>query len=257
MLALLSPAKKLLFEDAPRTNIFTHPDLLDDTKCLIKNAQRLSRNEIARMMKLSDKLADLNYQRFRDFTSPFTLSNARQAIHVFKGDTYIGLNALTLSKEELKYAQEHIRILSGLYGLLRPLDLLQPYRLEMGTRFEANGTNNLYDFWGTRITDVISKSLANHKEKTIINLASKEYFKSVKTDCLKHLVITPIFKEIKEGKARVIGLYAKRARGMMARYIVTDQIESSDYIKDFSADGYIYQPKISTQEFPVFTRPQP
>ena len=257
MLSLLSPAKKLSFEELPCTKTFSQPSLLKETKMLVKKARSLSRGQIAETMNLSEKLADLNYARFQAFQSPFNLSNAQQAIHVFKGDTYVGLDASTLSKRDLGFAQKHLRILSGLYGILRPLDLIQPYRLEMGARFKPNGFNNLYDFWSNRIAPEINSALYDHSDKTIVNIASQEYFKSVNIEKVANPIVTPVFKEIKNGQERTLSIFAKRARGMMARFLVKERIDRSDGIKDFSYGGYKYRPELSSKDSPVFTRPQP
>lgn len=257
MLAILSPAKKLDFESDPITDAFTQPDLLDDAEKLAATARKLSRPKLKAMMGISDKLVDLNYQRFQDFKPPFDLSNARQAALTFAGDTYVGFDAPTLGKRDMTYAQKHVRILSGLYGLLRPLDLIQPYRLEMGTKFAIGKHENLYDFWDTRISDAINEATDGHKNRRVVNLASSEYAKAVKPAHLAAGMVTPVFKEVKDGNARVLGLFAKRARGMMARYMVTDRVDTEDGLKDFTDGGYKFQPAQSDETTWVFTRPQP
>jgi len=257
MLSLVSPAKKLDFEfDNPSTP-HTQPDFLEQAEKLVRSAKKLSRTQLAQTMNLSDSLADLNYRRFRDFTTPFDLSNAKQAALVFNGDTYVGLDAASLTEHDFSFAQDHLRILSGLYGLLRPLDLIQPYRLEMGARFRPERKTSLYDFWDGQITDAINHCLAEHTDRTVINCASNEYFKAVKTNTLTGTVITPVFKEVKDGEARTLGMFAKRARGMMARFIVQNRIDRPEGIKDFSSDGYGFRPDISNQAQWVFTRNQP
>lgn len=257
MLAIISPAKKLDFESAPITDAHSQPVLLKDAKKLAARAKKLSRTDIKSMMHLSDALAELNYHRFQDFKPPFDLGNARQAALIFAGDTYVGLDAKSLKKKDLDYAQDHLRILSGLYGLLRPLDLIQPYRLEMGTKFAMDGKENLYDFWDHRITDVINASTEGHKDRRVINLASNEYAKAVDKAKLAGGMITPVFREIKDGQARTLGLFAKRARGMMARYMIKNRIESEDGLKAFSEGGYTFQPAQSDAVTWVFARPQP
>jgi len=257
MLAILSPAKKLDFESEPITDVHTQPVLLKDAEILAKQAKKLTRQDLKSMMGISDKLADLNRQRFQDFKPPFNLANARQAALSFAGDTYVGLDATTLGKKDLAYAQDHVRILSGLYGLLRPLDLIQPYRLEMGTKFAINGKENLYDFWDTRVTDALNTATQNHKDRRIINLASNEYAKVVHAKALEGGIVTPVFKEIKDGQARVLGLFAKRARGMMARYMIVNRVESEKGLKAFNDGGYTFQPAQSDATTWVFTRPQP
>ena len=208
-------------------------------------------------MNLSDNLAELNFQRYKDFATPFHLGNAKQAALVFNGDTYLGLKANTLDEPAMEYAQQHLRILSGLYGILRPLDLIQPYRLEMGAKFQPPEFNNLYDFWGDQITKAINEVISHQNDHTVINLASLEYFKAVKTNELIGPVVTPIFKEVKNGQTRTIGMFAKRARGSMARFIITNRLDSAEGLKDFNSDGYEYRNDLSDERNWVFTRLQP
>lgn len=257
MLAILSPAKKLDFDSEPKTDATSQPDLLAEAKKLVKQARALTSSDLQSMMKISEKLADLNVQRFKDFKPPFNLANARQAALTFAGDTYVGLDASRFDDADLDYAQDHLRILSGLYGLLRPLDLIQAYRLEMGTRFAFNGHETLYDFWGSKISYAINTATSDHSDRTIFNLASNEYAKAVDIDSLQSDVITPVFKEIKDGEGRVLGLFAKRARGMMARYMIQNRIETPAQMKSFSDGGYKYQNDQSDGRTWVFTRPQP
>tara|TARA_B100000405_G_scaffold60085_1_gene40927 strand:+ start:1538 stop:2164 length:627 start_codon:yes stop_codon:yes gene_type:complete len=200
MLAVISPAKKLDFETAPKFEDHTLPEFIKDTEILVKTARKMSRAKLKQTMKLSDTLAELNYQRYQNFSTPFHLGNAKQAAWVFNGDTYVGLKADTLNKREMAFAQKHLRILSGLYGVLRPLDLIQPYRLEMGARFNPPHRANLYDFWDSRITDNLNALLDDQNDKTLVNLASSEYFKSVRAKELVGPVLTPIFREIKDGQ---------------------------------------------------------
>ncbi len=254
MLSVISPAKKLDFETEPRSAEHTLPEFLDQSDILVKKARTLSRAELGRTMKLSDKLADLNYRRFQDFATPFTLANAKQAALVFNGDTYIGLDAATLDDADLEFAQDHLRILSGLYGLLRPLDLIQPYRLEMGARFLPPRGGNLYGFWDGRLTDAINKATAGQTDPSVINLASVEYFKAVHEDDLEAPVITPVFKEVKSGVAKVWGLFAKRARGAMARHIIKNRLQTPEDIKSFNWDGYAFRPELTEGNSWVFTR---
>ena len=254
MLAVISPAKKLDFETEPRSAEHTLPEFLDQSDILVEKARTLSRAELGRTMKLSDKLADLNYQRFQDYATPFTLANAKQAALVFNGDTYIGLDAQTLDDADMEFAQDHLRILSGLYGLLRPLDLIQPYRLEMGARFLPPRGGNLYGFWDGRLTDAINKVTAGQTDPSVINLASVEYFKAVHEDDLEAPVITPVFKEVKSGVAKVLGLFAKRARGAMARHIIKNRLESPEDIKSFDWDGYAFRPELTEGNRWVFAR---
>ena len=205
-------------------------------------------------MGISEKLADLNHERFQLFSTPFTPDNAKPAALTFNGDTYTGLDAPSLSEADLNWAQNHLGILSGLYGLLRPLDLMQPYRLEMGTRMKNSRGGNLYELWGDRITRQISDRMANHADQTLVNLASNEYFKSVKTGELPGTVITPAFKEIRDGNAKMISFMAKRARGMMARFIVEGRLDRPEGMKDFTSGGYRYDPNLSTDTTWTFTR---
>ncbi|MFC7049146.1 peroxide stress protein YaaA [Emcibacter nanhaiensis] len=248
MLVIVSPAKKLDYETDVSVKSWSEPEYLDDSLELIETARKLTRNDIAGLMKISDQLADLNYHRFHDFSIPFTPANARPAIFAFKGDTYVGLDAETLSEEDLAYAQDHLRILSGLYGLLRPMDLMQAYRLEMGSRLSNPRGRNLYEFWGDTLAEGINEALEGEKEPVLVNCASNEYFKAVKPKALKAQVITPVFKQVKDGHARSLGMMAKRARGMMARYIIQNRIEDPAKLKEFDMDGYKFQPTLSDHE---------
>jgi len=245
MLVVVSPAKKMDFSEDVTRSGWSQPDFLEDSLNLIKAAKKLTRDEIAALMKISDKLADLNYNRYRSFSTPFTPANAKQAVFAFKGDTYVGLDADSLEEADLNYAQEHFRILSGLYGLLRPLDLIQPYRLEMGCRLANERGRNLYEYWGEGLSIAINDILAQHDNDILVNCASQEYFKAVKTDLIKGRIVTPVFKQVKEGHARALGMFAKRARGMMARYILTNKIDDFEGLKDFDLDGYKFQPSLS------------
>ncbi|WP_025897620.1 peroxide stress protein YaaA [Sneathiella glossodoripedis] len=238
MLALLSPAKKLNFdrENLPKE----HSDLqfTSDTKELLKAAKTQKPDDLKRLMKISDDLSELNFQRFKEMKFPFTPENAKQAAYAFNGDTYAGLEINTLDEKAVKFAQEHVRILSGLYGLIRPLDLIQPYRLEMGTRMPNSRGENLYSFWGDKLAKALNAELERHKNPIVVNLASTEYFKAIPKKALKYPVVTPIFKEVKNGTAKVIGFSAKRARGMMARFISENEIDSPEGLKDFNLAGY-------------------
>ena len=257
MLAVISPAKKLDFETAPKFKDHTLPQFIKDTEILVKTARKMSRAKLKQTMKLSDTLAELNYQRYQNFSTPFHLGNAKQAAWVFNGDTYVGLKADTLNKREMAFAQKHLRILSGLYGILRPLDLIQPYRLEMGARFNPPHRANLYDFWDSRITDNLNALLDDQNDKTLVNLASSEYFKSVRTKELHGPVLTPIFREIKDGQSRTIGMFAKQARGTMARFIITNRVDKTEGLKDFNMSGYQFRSDLSDDNKWVYTRPQP
>lgn len=254
MLALLSPAKKLDFNSEWKTPKTSQPTLLAHAEELVDTLGDLPKPRLQKLMKLSDKLAELNYQRYKRFSTPFTKTNARPAITAFKGDTYVGLDAETLSSADLSYAQKHVGILSGLYGLLRPLDLMQPYRLEMGTKLATEHGATLYEFWGHTITEAVNKAVKGHKDKTVVSLASNEYIKSVQAKNLKHGFLTCYFKELKHGEPKTIGLFAKRARGMMARYMVENRIETPEKLKNFNEDGYAFVPSLSDEENYLFLR---
>jgi cytoplasmic iron level regulating protein YaaA (DUF328/UPF0246 family) len=208
------------------------------------------------LMHVSGNIADLNQQRFKKWKTPFNPENARQAIFAFKGDVYIGLDAYSMTTQNVDFAQDHLRILSGLYGLLRPLDLMQAYRLEMGTRIDTDMGNNLYQFWDGRITKSLNQELKQSDSKTLINLASNEYFKSIKAKLLKADVITPVFKDYNKGSYQVIGFFAKKARGLMARYLIDNEIDNPADLKDFSAEDYAFNKTMSNSHAWVFTRRQ-
>jgi len=247
MLALISPAKKLNFDREIIPETFTEIRFKKEVSELLKTTSKLKANDLKSLMKLSDDLSELNYKRFQSLKFPFTPENAKQAAFAFNGDTYAGFDAPTLNSDDLAYAQDHVRILSGLYGLVRPLDLIQPYRLEMGIKLTNKRGANLYEFWGDRIAKALNEEVSDHKNPTLINVASNEYFKAVKRKSLKFPVITPVFKEVKGDVAKVIGFSAKRARGMMARFISQNKIETTEGIKDFNSADYSYQPKMSSE----------
>ncbi len=252
MIVVISPAKKLDFENPAPTKEFTKPKDLKKSEILIKELRKCKPAEISKLMKLSDDLTQLNVKRYKEFKTPFTLKNAKQAMFAFKGDTYVGLDADTMKEKDIKYAQEHLRILSGLYGLVSPLDLVQPYRLEMGTKFAVGDNKNLYDFWRETITKELNELLK--QEKVLVNCASNEYFKSVDTKKLDAKIITPAFKEKKGDEYKMVGFFAKRARGMMSRYIIENRISKPKDLLGFDVDGYKYNKKLSTELEPVFTR---
>ncbi|MFT7578883.1 MAG: cytoplasmic iron level regulating protein YaaA (DUF328/UPF0246 family) [Myxococcota bacterium] len=258
MLAILSPAKSLDFETlgrGERALPLTIPALLEQSQRLITSTRRLSSKKLQALMKISPALADLNRQRYHDFEVPFTEGNAKPAALAFAGGTYVGLAANGLSDTELTYAQDHLGILSGLYGLLRPLDLMQPYRLEMGTRLKTRRGATLYTFWGDRITKTLNSRTEGHADRSVINLASNEYFKSVNVKKLTGGVVTCHFKEVKDGDARVIGLHAKRARGRMARWVIQEKPGSREDLKACTFDDYEFQPDVSDPDSFVFARP--
>ena len=254
MLTVISPAKTLDYETPPTTRKATQPALLDKSAALVKDARRLSPGQIASLMGISDKLAALNHERFMNWGRPFDRNNARQSVLAFKGDVYTGLDAGSLSAADLDFAQKRLRILSGLYGVLRPLDLMQPYRLEMGLKFRNSGGKNLYEFWGADITDALNAQLASLKSDVLVNLASGEYFKAVQPKALNAEIITPVFKDRKGDKYRVISFFAKKARGQMARYIIEKRLDDPAGIKRFQRDGYRYNKAESTAWEWVFTR---
>jgi len=252
MLIILSPAKKLDFETPATTKNFTLLSELDKSKALIKELRTYKPKKISKLMKLSDSLTELNIKRYKNFSPPFSLENAKQAMFAFKGDTYVGLDAETMSKADINYAQKHLKILSGLYGLVNPLDLIQPYRLEMGTKLAYQENKNLYDFWSETITNQLNTLLK--KEKTLINLASKEYFSVIDFNNIDAQVIAPVFKEKKGEEFKIVSFYAKKARGMMSRFIIDNRIKDIKDLKKFDVDGYAYNKKLSTELEPVFTR---
>lgn len=257
MLLLLSPAKNLDFSPPPLETPRTAPRLASDTAALAKVTARLKKAEIGRLMNLSDTLAELNHMRFQALDPLDTGEGTLQAAMAFNGDVYRGLRARDLTDEDLAWAQEHVRILSGLYGMLRPLDVIAPYRLEMGTRLKTRRGDTLYDFWGARIARLLHSDLASHAHPVVVNLASVEYFGAVDPKALKAPVITCHFKEVKDGKARVLSFYAKTARGLMARYAIQRRITDPSDLQGFDTAGYRFDPAASNARDWVFTRPQP
>ena len=257
MITVLSPAKKLSAECSSNGSAYTKPVFLGHSENLVEILRSFDPIGLQSLMGISENLSELNWERFQNWTSDFSPGIARQAVYSFKGDTYTGLDADTLSEKDIIFAQDKVRILSGLYGVLKPLDLMLPYRLEMGTRLDNKKGKNLYEFWGGRISETISQDLEDHKDKTVINCASNEYFKSINNSSLNANVVAPEFKEIKNGKTRMISFFAKKARGMMARFIVENRIEDAEQILDFNMAGYKYDPSLSEKVRPVFTRVQP
>lgn len=255
MLIVISPAKSLDYESPLATKTFSQPEFLEHSQLLIDDLQKLNPPALESLMKISPALANLNMQRFIDWQADFTPDNARQALLAFKGDVYQGMAAEQFSDGDFTFAQQHLRILSGLYGLLRPLDLMQPYRLEMGTRFDNPRGKNLYEFWGDIITDALNQQLAKQKNPMLINLASNEYFKAVKPKNIQAAIITPIFKDLKNQQYKVISFHAKKARGMMAAYIIKNRIsENLDAIKEFGDGGYYFSAEQSSAKEWVFLR---
>jgi hypothetical protein len=257
MLSVISPAKTLDYESPVTTRKATQPEFLERSAALIDDARRLDPADIRALMGVSENIATLNHQRFMDWHTPFDIDNARQAILAFKGDVYTGLEAETLSAAQLAFAQKHLRILSGLYGLLRPLDLMQPYRLEMGLRFANSGGKNLYEFWGETLTDSLNKQLKKTGSPILLNLASNEYFKAIKPGNLEAEVVTPVFKDLKNGKYKMISFFAKKARGQMARYVIENEINDVPALKKYRVAGYRYNASESSARELVFTRHEP
>jgi len=254
MITIISPAKKLDFKSEIRTKEFTSPDLLNYSKILINELQKLNPVDIVKLMNVSNDIANLNFERNLSWRLPFTVNNARQALYSFNGQVYLGLDAKTLSEDDVLFAQDNLRILSGLYGVLRPLDLIQAYRLEMGISLKNPKGKNLYEFWGEKITNIINKELISHKHKVLINLASNEYYKSVKPKLIKGEIITPVFKEAKGNDFKTIAVYAKTARGLMSRFIIQNKIKNPEDIKSFDISGYLYNQDLSTPKQWVFIR---
>lgn len=254
MLIVLSPAKTLDYESPLTTKTHTVPMFLDDAETLVNELRGLSPLQVSELMGISAQLGDLNFGRYLNWQRPFDLDNARQAVLAFKGDVYLGLHAQGLNQKDLQWAQNHLRILSGLYGLLRPLDLMQPYRLEMGTHFANGRGSDLYQFWGDKITEGLNVALQRQRQPVLVNLASNEYFRAVRPDRLAADVITPVFKDWKGGKYKVVSFYAKRARGLMSRYIIKNRPQKVDDIKGFDGDGYAYHEALSSAREWVFVR---
>lgn len=254
MLTVISPAKTLDFDTPPTTRKTTQPEFLEQSAALVEDARALSPEDIRGLMGVSEKIAELNHARFMNWGTPFDLDNAKQSVLAFKGDVYTGLDAETLSAKQLGFAQKHLRILSGLYGILRPLDLMQPYRLEMGLKFVNRGGKNLYEFWGEELTESLNRQLPKSGSQVLVNLASNEYFKSVKARSLDADIVTPAFKDLKGGKYKVVSFYAKKARGQMARYIIENELNEPEGLKKFKVDGYRFNKAESTARDWVFTR---
>lgn len=254
MLILVSPAKTLDFEQPPLTSVYSQPDFLTYSQELIHVCRQLTPSDIATLMKVSDKIAGLNAARFGDWQPDFSLDNAKQSIFAFRGDVYTGFDADTLSEDEIALMQSQLRILSGLYGLLRPLDLIMPYRLEMGTTLSNSKGKNLYEFWGDTLTQATNEALAESGSNIIINLASNEYFKAIKPKKLQGQLISPVFKDCKNGQYKVISFFAKRARGMMARYIITNKVGTLAELKAFNLAGYYYSEEQSSPTNLTFLR---
>ncbi len=254
MLAVISPAKTIDFEKPVNVQNYTMPELLEKAGKLAARLKTMSPAQLSELMGISADLGELNFRRYLEWHLPFTPENAKPAIFIFNGDVYKGLNAETLAEDKLELAQTQLRILSGLYGVLRPLDLMQPYRLEMGTRLKYYKSADLYEFWGSEITRKINEAVAESGSRVLVNLASNEYFKSIDKKKLKATVVTPDFKDMKNGEYKMISFFAKRARGLMTRFILENDINKPADLEAFDSEGYVFNPRLSKPANPVFTR---
>ena len=254
MIFVLSPAKSLDFETPPALASFSQPEFLDRARPLMHCLRELAPHQLAELMGISDKLSVLNAGRNAEWATPFTPDNAKQAVLAFDGDVYDGLAAPAMSPDDLAFAQDHLRILSGLYGLLKPLDLIQPYRLEMGTRLGNPAGRDLYAYWGDSLARALNAQLDEDAEPALVNLASEEYFKAVDARRIRHKLIHPVFEDWKNGRYKIISFYAKRARGLMARYAITRRLDDPEALKDFDLDGYAYVPEVSDDSTWMFRR---
>ncbi len=252
MKIIISPAKSLDFESKAPTTLHTKPQFIEESLKLNKKLKTLSRSKLSELMKISDDLASLNYERNQTWEPPFTLDNAKQAIYSFTGEVFRGIDATTISTDKLDELQSRLRIISGLYGLLKPLDLIQPYRLEMGTKLKVGKTENLYKFWGDSLANVLNEELED--DELFVNLASTEYFKAIPKKVLKVPMIVPVFKDFKNGQYKTIMTFAKKARGLMVRYLIENNVDSIDGIKGFNVDGYQFAEEMSKDNELVFTR---
>lgn len=253
MLMVISPAKTLDYSGADYPH-FTVPEVLEKSEVLVNQLSTYEPLQLSDLMKISDKLAALNRQRYQDFETPFTPENAKQALLVFNGDVYRGIRVSEYDDEDLAFAQKHLRILSGLYGVLRPLDLMQPYRLEMGTKLKTEKGKNLYEFWGTQIAELINEALVSAAAPCLVNLASNEYFKSIDRQVLKAKVLNLAFKENKSGVYKIVAIHAKRARGLMVDFAIRNRVENVEQLKDFDAAGYRFEKDESAPDTWVFCR---
>lgn len=254
MIAILSPAKTLDYSKQTFCKKHTQPEFLDDSQELIDILAKMSKAKVGSLMSISEKLADLNAQRYKDWSQPFDESNAKQALLAFKGDVYQGFDCENWKAADFTFAQKHIRMLSGLYGILRPLDLMQPYRLEMGTKLKTGRGSNLYEFWGGKLTDALNQSIKDSKSKALIDLASKEYSGSVKFPSIDAPIVTPVFKDCKNGNYKIVSFFAKKARGMMANYIVRNRIKNPRDLEGFDVAGYYFDPDSSDDKTLTFLR---
>ena len=254
MLILLSPSKSLNLETKIVSKTHSIPIFLKDSQILINELQKFSALDLAKLMKISDRLAELNFERYATFKTPFTMQNSKPAIFIFDGDVYDGIDVENYSEKDLNFAQNHLRILSGLYGILKPLDLIQPYRLEMGINLKNPPAKNLYQFWQEKITNFLNEELEKSSEKIILNLASEEYFSAVNSDKIKGQIINIIFKEKKGDDYKIIGIFAKKARGLMADYIIKNKIQKAEQVKKFNCSNYKFKKEFSDKNNWCFCR---
>ena len=254
MLIIISPAKTLDFETKSVTDTFSKPDFLVESKKLISTLRMFKPEQLSELMSISPKLAYLNFERFQEWKTPYNEKEGKQSLLAFRGEVFTGINADSFTEDDFIFSQDHLRILSGLYGVLRPLDIILPYRLEMGTKLKTQNSKNLYEFWGDKITNSINKTLKLSEDNILINLASNEYFKSINKKKLNGRIITPLFKDFKNGEYKMISIYAKKARGLMTSYIIKNRISDPEKLKLFDAGGYYYNDSLSKNDIPIFTR---
>ncbi len=254
MIAILSPAKTLDFDTPCIIKNYTRPNLIDDSQILINELKKLNSDNLSKLMKISSKLGSLNYERYKNWTKEFTLNNSKQSIFCFRGGVYKGLDVDSLSDKDLMYSQDSIRILSGLHGILRPFDLIMPYRLEMGTKLKNSRGKNLYDFWGDSVTNLLNKSLEENNSDFLLNLASNEYFSVLNPKKIKTTLINVKFLDKKKNDYKIISFFAKKARGTMAAFLIKNKVKDIDKLKDFSGMGYSYEPKRSSSDTLTFIR---
>lgn len=256
MLIVISPAKTLDFDSPVPSHKYTQPEFLKDSEVLVKTLRKYSPDDIAELMHVSSGIAELNVGRYLNWDRKFTLENARQAIYAFKGDVYTGLDVSRLSASDINFAQKHLRILSGLYGLLRPLDLMQPYRLEMGTKLQNSRGDDLYEFWREKISAAVNQALDSQGDRVLVNLASNEYFRVLDLRTSGVRIITPVFKDYKNGHYKIISFFAKKARGQMTAFMLRNRLGTVESLKTFNEDGYRYSAKESDEDTLVFLRKQ-
>ena len=254
MISIISPAKSLDFDNKAPISDFSLPLFLDESQKIVNVLKDYSPEDLSKLMNISKDLGLLNANRYQDYKTPFNPQNAKQAIFAFTGDVYKGLDATSLTSNTIDYAQTHFKILSGLYGILKPLDLIQAYRLEMGTKISINNSSSLYDFWSNHITFELNNNLESTNSQFLLNLASNEYSKSINMKLLKAKVITPVFKDWKSGQYKIISFFAKKARGLMSRYVLENKIKNPNDLRAFNNEGYVFNEDFSTEKSFVFTR---